>query len=111
MTDKLVVFVTVPNRETAVKIAETVVIEKLAACANIVPGIESIYEWKSRIEKSSELLMLFKTRVELYKHLEERILKLHPYEVPEIVAVPIGMGSLSYLQWIDQVVGKPAAEI
>ena len=101
MTDKRIVFITVPNQETAEKIALALVEERLAACANLIPGITSIYHWAGKLEKSSEWLMIVKTRVDVFDDLRKRVIELHPYEVPEIVCFPIELGFNKYLQWID----------
>jgi periplasmic divalent cation tolerance protein len=102
MTDKRIVLVTVPDLAVAEKIAETVVEEQLAACANIIPGLVSIYIWKGKRERSSELLMILKTREIKFADLRDRILSLHPYEVPAIVSFPIEDGSAAFLNWIDE---------
>jgi periplasmic divalent cation tolerance protein len=95
------VLCSVPNRETAEHIAETLVSEQLAACVNIIPGIVSVYRWKETIEKDEELLLLIKTTGNSYASLEQRIQALHPYELPEIIAVPIQTGQTDYIQWIE----------
>jgi periplasmic divalent cation tolerance protein len=74
----------------------------LAACVQILPGLESHYRWKGKKETSSEVLLICKTRSSLYKQLEKALLKNHPYEVPEIVCLPITKGSKTYLKWIDE---------
>ncbi len=98
----LLVYCTVPDEESALRISETLVEEALAACVNIVPGLRSVYRWKGRIEHDGELLLLIKTSTDRYPALQERIVALHPYELPEIVAVPLERGLPGYLQWIDQ---------
>ena len=98
----LKVFCTVPDADTAERIANAVVESKSAACASIVPGLTSVYRWKGEICLSSELLLIMKTTAERYKTLERQIRSLHPYEVPEIVAVEIAEGSADYLSWIDE---------
>jgi len=92
---------------TAERIAETVVGERLAACVNIVPGLTSIYRWEGQIQRDAELLLLIKTRQEVYPLLEARIRELHPYQIPEIIALPIQIGSAAYLDWIAVQVGTP----
>ncbi|GIW26957.1 MAG: divalent-cation tolerance protein CutA [Meiothermus sp.] len=101
----LTVFCTVPDLETARRIAHTVVHEELAACVNVLPGLTSVYRWQGQVEESSELLLIIKTRQERYPALETRIKALHPYQVPEIIAHEIETGSQSYLEWIGQSVG------
>ena len=98
----LKVFCTVPDADTAERIANAVVESKSAACASIVPGLISVYRWKGEICRSAELLLIMKTTPERYTTLERQIRSLHPYEVPEIVAVEIAEGSADYLSWIDE---------
>lgn len=96
----LVVLVTVPDLETARHIGRTLVEERLAACANIVPGLVSIYRWEDQINEDPELLLLLKTRLERYEELEGRVKQLHPYTFPEIIALQVHSGSVDYLHWI-----------
>lgn len=95
-----VVLCTVPDTDTAETIATTLVTEKLAACVNIVPAITSVYRWKGAVESDTECLLLIKTDAQTWPAIESRILTLHPYELPEIIAVPIQTGQQDYLQWI-----------
>lgn len=103
----LVVYCTCPDQAVAERIAETVVDERLAACANIVPGLISIYRWQGQVRRDSELLLMIKTRGVVYALLEARIRELHPYQVPEIVALPIQVGAVDYLGWIADNTGAP----
>jgi len=96
----IVVYVTVPNKEAGKKLAESIVKEKLAACVNRVPGIESVYEWKGEIQTDSEELLIIKTRESLLDALTEHVKANHEYDVPEVIALPITGGSLQYLEWI-----------
>ncbi|CEF68744.1 Novel protein [Strongyloides ratti] len=96
-----VVYVTVPKMENAKVIARNVVKEKLAACVNIIPGITSIYSWNGTIEEDQECLLVIKTKKNLINELKNEILKNHPYEVPEFIALPIEEGSDPYLKWIE----------
>jgi periplasmic divalent cation tolerance protein len=96
----LLVFSTINSIKEAQKIATTLVKEKLAACVNITSKIRSIYSWKGKLCNEDEFLMLIKTRGSLYSRLEKRIRELHPYEVPEVIAVPIEEGSKAYLDWV-----------
>ena len=98
----IVVFITVPNLEVGEKIGNTLVEEKLAACVNITSEIKSVYFWKGKIEEDKEYLLIIKTRRDKFKSLERRVKEIHPYEVPEIIAVPIVLGSKDYLDWIDE---------
>ena len=99
----LIVFVTTPNVEDAQKIAQKLVSAKLAACANILPGITSVYTWEGETCEDSEVLLLIKTRAALFDRLSTTVQAEHPYEVPEIIAAPIKAGSDSYLNWINEV--------
>ena len=99
-TDPIIVLCTVPDEDTAETIAGTLVAENLAACVNIVPGITSIYRWKGAIERDRELLLIIKSGQGAYPDLERRIRALHPYELPEVIAVPIESGLPEYLDWI-----------
>jgi len=101
----LLVLSTFPDAEVARTIARTLVEERLAACANLLPGAESLYWWKGVIESSSEVLAIFKTTEEGYPRLEVRLKELHPYELPEIVAVRPAGGLPAYLEWIAANVG------
>jgi periplasmic divalent cation tolerance protein len=101
------VLVTAPNITTARKLASAVLKERLAACANLIPKIESHYWWKGALESSAEVLILFKTRHEKLKALESRILQNHPYETPECIAFDLTEGTTKYLAWIaESVKGK-----
>jgi len=103
----LLVFSTFPDAETARRVARACVEERLAACGNLVPGLESIYRWKGRIETATEVLVLFKTTDEAYPRLEARLKEMHPYEVPEIVAVTPSGGLPCYLEWVvDSCIGE-----
>jgi len=90
-----------PDREAAELIANTLVAEKLAACVNILPGVTSVYRWQGAIEQSEELLLIIKTSQTVWPMLEAQIQALHPYELPEIVAVPIKTGEAEYIQWLE----------
>ena len=100
-TERLIGLCSVPNQDTATRIAEALVEQHLAACVNIVPAVQSVYRWQDKIEHDEELLLLFKTGKQVWQQLETVIMALHPYELPEIIAVPIHSGQADYLQWID----------
>jgi len=101
-TDFVVVLVTAPDSAVAGRIANALVDEKLVACVNIVPGLRSIYRWEGKLCDEAEVLCLMKTRLDLFPALRERIAALHPYQVPEIIALPLCAGSAPYLDWIRQ---------
>ena len=96
------VLCTCPDQATAQAIAERVVDEGLAACVNILPGVTSVYQWQGQRETAQEHLLLIKTSAPAYEKLEQRINGLHPYELPEVIAVPIQTGLAAYLGWIEQ---------
>jgi periplasmic divalent cation tolerance protein len=92
---------TFPEVETARRIAQQLVTENLAACANIIPAIESIYHWQGKIENSPETLVFFKTTAARYAAFQNRLKSLHPYDVPEIVCLRIADGLPEYLRWVS----------
>ncbi|AEB11764.1 divalent-cation tolerance protein CutA [Marinithermus hydrothermalis] len=96
----LVVLVTVPNEETAKTLARTLVEERLAACVNIVPGLTSVYRWEGKVVEDAELLLVIKTTEARFAALEARVRALHPYTVPEVIALPIQAGARPYLEWL-----------
>ena len=100
MTDAVLVLTTLPTPDAAAELAKTVVGEKLAACANIVPAVRSIYRWEGRIQDENEVLVLLKVSREGFARLKARILEVHPYEVPEVIALPVDQGHDAYLNWI-----------
>jgi periplasmic divalent cation tolerance protein len=100
--DALMIYCTCPDRETALKIAGLLVDRRLAACVNITTPLTSVYRWEEKRETAEEVLLLIKSRVERYADLEQAILHAHPYELPEIIAVPVERGLPGYLHWIDQ---------
>jgi len=100
MTDALLVFTTLPSADKAAELAKALVEERLAACANLLPAIRSIYRWQGKLQDENEVLLLLKTRAEHLERLKLRILELHPYEVPEVLAVPVESGYQPYLEWL-----------
>lgn len=98
--DFIVALVTVPDDEVAKRMAHVLVTEKLAACVTVLPGVRSVYAWQGEICNEGELQCLLKTRRELFPAVRERVLALHPYQVPEIIALPLVEGSASYLAWL-----------
>ncbi|MFT3917164.1 MAG: divalent-cation tolerance protein CutA [Anaeromyxobacteraceae bacterium] len=100
MTDVLVVLVTAPSPERAAELARAVVEERLAACGNVVPGVRSIYRWEGKVVDEPEALLVLKTTRDRLDALQERVLALHPYEVPEVLALSVDAGAERYLGWV-----------
>ncbi len=105
MAEHVQVSTTAEGREAAERIGRDMVEKRLAACAQLIGPVTSTYWWKGRIETAEEWMCLMKTRSELYGELERAICEVHPYEVPEVIAVPIEAGSAAYLKWLDEQVG------
>lgn len=95
-----IVFVTAPNRTVARKLARAALQAKLAACANLVPGLESHYWWRGKIESGAEVLIIFKTVKKNLARLQKLIIDNHPYDTAEFVVVPLAGGSRRYLDWL-----------
>jgi periplasmic divalent cation tolerance protein len=102
----IVVLCTCPDEAAAERIASALVEERLAACVNRVPGIASTYRWQGKVERERECLLLIKTTSERFDALRERIVALHPYELPEVIAVDIALGHAPYLAWIATETGE-----
>ena len=111
MTDNeiLIVLSTCPDAETAAGIARALVQERLAACVNIVPAVRSIYAWQDGIQDEAEVLMVLKTTGARFPGLRERLLALHPYDVPEVVALRTSGGHDAYFDWVAQATRTPDA--
>lgn len=101
-TDHLVVLCTCPNAGLAETITTALLEQRLAACVNRIPGVASMYRWEGRVEHDDEVLLVIKTAARHFSALEESIRELHPADVPEIIALPIVMGSRPYLDWIEE---------
>ncbi len=101
----VIVLVTCPDEKTAGNLSDIILNKRLAACVNIVPGMTSKYRWKGKMEKSKEVLILIKTRKGLVHSLEKTVKENHPYDMPEVIAIPIVSGSPEYLSWIDSETG------
>lgn len=97
---------TCPDMEVADTIASALVGERLAACVNILPGARSVYEWQGKVEKGQEVVLLIKSRSDKLSVLEARLLELHPYELPELIVVPLVGGLAPYLSWIETQLDK-----
>ena len=102
MGEYIQVLTTTGNKEDAVKIARTLVQKKLAACIQVGGPITSIYRWEERIQEDEEWRIVIKTRRDMYESLEKAIKENHPYEVPEIIGMPLTLGSGGYLEWMDE---------
>ncbi|CRG97123.1 cutA, putative [Plasmodium gallinaceum] len=102
----IAVYVTTPNKDVAENISNVLLKEKLASCVNIIPGIISLYHWKGEIAKDNEVLMMIKTKKHLFQEIVNSVKLNHPYEVPEVIAIPIQHGSEEYLKWVSNSV-KP----
>jgi periplasmic divalent cation tolerance protein len=100
MTGAVVVLSAVASAEDAERIAEALVERELAACVNVLPGVRSFYRWKGALQRDEERLLVIKTRAERFDALREALLALHPYELPEVLALPIVAGHAPYLEWI-----------
>ena len=100
MDEVVVVLTNLPDRAAAVKLAQELVARRLAACVNVLAECNSVYRWKGAIENAAEVPVLIKTRAGRYAEVEAAIRELHPYELPEIVAVPVLHGFEDYLQWV-----------
>jgi periplasmic divalent cation tolerance protein len=100
MDQAILVLTNVPDSECAQLIARTLVEARLAACVNLLPAVQSIYRWQGQIEEATEITLLIKTTSQQVDSLQKAIVKLHPYDVPEIIATPIVAGYAPYLQWI-----------
>ncbi|MFZ3264406.1 MAG: divalent-cation tolerance protein CutA [Terriglobales bacterium] len=102
MTDKRVVLTTCGSLEEARTIASDLVEHQLAACVNIIPGVESIYRWQGKVETSSECLLIIKTTGQVFERLRDALRELHSYDLPECIAIAIEDGSAPYLNWIEE---------
>ena len=108
MVDALVVLVTAPSPEVAAALARTLVEERLAACGNVLSEVRSIYRWEGQVREDAEALLVLKTTRARLEALRDRVLALHPYDVPEVLALPVEAGSAAYLAWLAGETGAPA---
>lgn len=102
MTDKIVVLTTCASADEAEKIARALVSKKLAACVNVLPAVRSIYRWKGAVEDAQETQLAIKSSRGLFDEVRAEIEKLHSYELPEVIAIPIVDGSEAYLEWLGR---------
>jgi periplasmic divalent cation tolerance protein len=103
----LLVLTNCPDEETADRIATALVENRLAACVNVLPEVESTFRWQGRVEQAVEVPLLAKCTRERYAAVEEAIRQLHPYTVPEIIAVPVAVGFAPYLRWVEEETQPP----
>jgi periplasmic divalent cation tolerance protein len=109
MYEFIVVLVTAGSSDEGERLARSLVEERLAACVNRIPAVQSVYRWQGKVEQSAEELLVIKTRAALFAALEKRVRELHSYSVPEVIALPIMNGSEAYLKWLgEQVAGSSA---
>jgi periplasmic divalent cation tolerance protein len=101
VSERLLVMTTVARAEDAEYLAREVVERRLAACVNLLPPVTSVYRWHGDVTREEERLLLMKTRADRFAALRDFLLEIHPYEVPEVIAVPIEAGSDGYLKWLD----------
>jgi periplasmic divalent cation tolerance protein len=102
MSEFILVFVTCGSEEEALKIAHSLVEERLAACVNLVSPVRSIYRWEGKIWDEKEWILIIKTQKKRFEELEKKVKSLHSYSVPEIIGLPIVEGSASYLKWLEE---------
>ena len=105
--DTLLVYTTMPDRAAALDLARALVARRLAACVNVLDGCTSVYRWEGSVEEANEVPLVLKTRSARYAEVEAAILELHPYELPEILAVPVVRGLPEYLEWVAQETAIP----
>ncbi len=101
-SDFLVILMTAPGLESARQIARALVEKRLAACVNLLPGVTSIYRWEGQVQEDAEVLLICKTRRARLAALQEEVKAIHPYQVPEILALPVAAGSEAYLNWVGE---------
>ncbi len=101
----IVVLITCPSKDEGLKIAKALLENKLAACINVIDSLDSYFWWKGKIDYAKEVLLIVKTRLDLFNKVVELVKKLHSYTVPEIIALPILAGNKDYLRWIDESLG------
>lgn len=107
-SDTLLVLTSLPDRAAAVRLAQSLVGSRLAACVNVMGGCTSVYRWKGTVEQTDEVPVLIKTRAARYEELEAAIRDLHPYEVPEVIAIPLARGLSAYLDWVAEETAIPS---
>lgn len=102
LENQIVIFCTVPDQESGERIASALVEDRLAACVNLIPGLVSTYRWKGKLHRDAEHLLIIKTAASRFDALCQRLRALHPYELPELIGLPISRGDPDYLRWISE---------
>jgi periplasmic divalent cation tolerance protein len=102
VTDKIVVITTCNSQEQGAQLARHLIEQRLAACVNILTGARSFYRWRGEIEQTEEVVLIIKSRQDIFEKLREAIAHLHSYEIPEVIALPVVDGSDAYLGWLDR---------
>lgn len=102
MAEAIVVLTNVPDRAVALELARELIARRLAACVNVLAECTSVYRWQGKVDNATEVPVLIKTRAALYPEVEAAISELHPYELPEIIAVPVSSGLAGYLHWVSR---------
>jgi periplasmic divalent cation tolerance protein len=100
--NQLVILCTVPDRGSGERIARSLVQERLAGCVNLVPGVVSTFRWEGEVKEEQELLMIIKTAAGRFEAVREAIIKLHPYDIPEVIALPITEADPKYIAWLTE---------
>lgn len=107
MTDKIVVLCTCESEEQAERVARHLIDRRLAACVNILTRVRSIYRWKDKVEDAAEFVLLIKSRRDKFADLSAELKRMHSYEIPEVIALPVVDGSEEYLAWLDREIENP----
>ena len=102
MSEHYLVLSTVASAEDGERLARTLVEQGVAACVNVVPGLTSFYRWEGKVQRDEERLLVIKTRADRFEDLRRVLVDLHPYEVPELIALPVATGHAPYLAWLDE---------
>ncbi len=107
----ILIMTTMPDRASAIGLAQVLVDERLAACVNVLADCTSVYRWEGKSETATEVAVFIKTTEQNYPRLEQRIMSVHPYELPELIAVPISGGLPGYLKWIETETLTPGSKV
>ncbi|MCC6141875.1 MAG: divalent-cation tolerance protein CutA [Nitrospira sp.] len=105
-SEPIIVLVTAPGLREGSRISKEIVTSRLAACVNIISGVQSLYRWNGKIVQEKEVMLIMKTTRRRYRKLEQKIKQLHPYEVPEVIAIPLIRGLPQYIEWVEREVAN-----